>query len=153
MPILACPAGIVTPVTSDPSAGPPVIVAAALLGGGHLLAAERSSPPELAGCWELPGGKVEPGEADEEALIRECREELGVGITLGRRIPGDFPLPNGAVLRVWLASVADGVPEPLQDHTRLRWLSPEGWYDVAWIPADLAVLDAIRRELRSEGNT
>ncbi|MET9965659.1 NUDIX domain-containing protein, partial [Streptomyces sp. NPDC006356] len=55
-----------------------IVVGAALLAGGRLLAARRSAPEELAGRWELPGGKVEPGEAPEAALVRELREELGV---------------------------------------------------------------------------
>ena len=54
--------------------GPRLVAAAAIIDGTRLLAARRSSPPELAGRWELPGGKVEPGEDPREALARELRE-------------------------------------------------------------------------------
>lgn len=54
------------------------VVCAAILDGGWLLAARRTGPPALAGGWELPGGKVEPGEEELAALVRECREELGI---------------------------------------------------------------------------
>src|SRR5215467_10554281 len=53
-----------------------LVVGAAIIARGRLLAAQRADPPELAGGWELPGGKVEPGESDQEALVRECHEEL-----------------------------------------------------------------------------
>ncbi|MCL2732926.1 MAG: NUDIX domain-containing protein, partial [Actinomycetia bacterium] len=59
---------------------PRVVVGGAVLDRGRLLAARRTAPPELAGQWELPGGKVEPGERDEDALVRELREELGVTV-------------------------------------------------------------------------
>jgi 8-oxo-dGTP diphosphatase len=55
---------------------PRVIVAAVIITGGRVLACERSAPPEVAGRWEFPGGKVEPGEMPEAALVRELREEL-----------------------------------------------------------------------------
>lgn len=68
-----------------------VVVAGALYDGGRLLAARRSAPVELAGRWELPGGKLEPGELPEEALVRELREELGVETEPLARIPGSGP--------------------------------------------------------------
>src|SRR4028119_372600 len=82
-----------------------IVVGAAVLDGRRLLAARRLEPPQLAGGWELPGGKVEAGESEEEALVRECREELGVDIRLLRRIGGDWPLGASAILRVWTAEV------------------------------------------------
>ena len=59
---------------------PRVIVAAVIITDGRVLACERSAPPEVAGRWEFPGGKVEPGESDQQALARECAEELGVRV-------------------------------------------------------------------------
>lgn len=128
---------------------PTVVVGAALLDGGRLLAARRSAPASLAGGWELPGGKVEAGESDEAALVRECREELGVLVTLGARIGADWPLAAGLVLRVWTATVAPGqpAPAPLEDHDELRWLDPDDWFSVAWLPADLPVVTAVRASL------
>jgi 8-oxo-dGTP diphosphatase len=120
-----------------------VVVGAAILDGARLLAARRLEPLELAGGWELPGGKVEPGETDEDALVRECREELGVGVRLLARVGGDWPMGTTATLRVWTAQVIDGVPRALDDHSEVRWLEPGHWYDVAWLGADLPVVDAL----------
>jgi 8-oxo-dGTP diphosphatase len=110
--------------------------------GRRVLAACRAAPPELAGRWEFPGGKVEPGETDAEALLRECREELGVEVELGPPL-GEVVLPSGAPLRVWRGRVVAGVPLPLE-HRELRWLSAAQLDDVPWIPADLPLVDALR---------
>ena len=120
------------------------VVGAAILDGARLLAARRVEPPELAGGWELPGGKVDPGETDEEALVRECKEELGVVIRLLDRVGGDWPMGTTAVLRVWTAVVVDGTPQPLEDHSEVRWLEPADWYAVEWLAADLPVVHAVR---------
>jgi 8-oxo-dGTP diphosphatase len=121
------------------------VVGAAILDGDRLLAARRLEPPELAGGWELPGGKVDPGETDEEALVRECREELGVLIRLRDRVGGDWPMGTTAILRVWTAEVVEGTPQPLEDHSELRWLEPSQWYDVDWLAADLPVVRALEQ--------
>ncbi|MFJ8503079.1 (deoxy)nucleoside triphosphate pyrophosphohydrolase [Streptomyces avermitilis] len=120
-----------------------IVVGAALLSGGRLLAARRSAPPELAGRWELPGGKVEPDETPEHALVRELREELGVTAEPGRRVPGEWPLKPGYVLRVWTARLLAGIPEPLEDHDELRWLTPDQIWDVDWLDQDVAAVKAV----------
>jgi 8-oxo-dGTP diphosphatase len=120
-----------------------IVVGAAIVDGrGRLLAAQRSEPPKLKGGWELPGGKVDPGESDHEALIRECREELEVEIAVGRRVGGDWPLAAGYVLRVWMATLASGVPRPVE-HLELRWLDQAELYAVPWLPADLPIVRAV----------
>ncbi len=121
------------------------VVGAAILDGDRLLAARRLEPPELAGGWELPGGKVDPGETDEQALLRECHEELGVLIRLLDRVGGDWPMGTTALLRVWTAEVVEGTPQPLEDHSELRWLEPSEWYDVEWLAADLPVVRALEQ--------
>jgi 8-oxo-dGTP diphosphatase len=132
-------------VTDDGSAAPRLVVGAALLDAGRLLAARRSAPPQLAGRWELPGGKVEPGETPEEALVREVREELGVEAEPIARIPGAWPLKPGYVLHVWTARLIAGEPRPLEDHDELRWLTPERVNDVDWLDEDRpAVAYAVR---------
>jgi 8-oxo-dGTP diphosphatase len=113
-----------------------VVVGGAVLHEGRLLAARRSAPPELAGRWELPGGKVEPGELPAEALVRELREELGIHAAPLERVPGEWELRSGLVLQVWTARLLCGVPEPLQDHDRLRWLAPGDVHDVDWLDQD-----------------
>src|SRR3954468_18040154 len=93
-----------------------VIVAAVIITDGRVLACERSAPPEVAGRWEFPGGKVEPGETDEAALARECVEELGVRVEVGDRVGPDVPLAHGrAVLRVFAVRLIGGdVPRALE---------------------------------------
>jgi 8-oxo-dGTP diphosphatase len=121
-----------------------VVVGAALLDGGRLLAARRSAPAELAGQWELPGGKVEPGEAPQAALVRELREELGVEAETVRRVPGEWPLKPPYALQVWTVRLRPGSadPAPLQDHDELRWLTPAEIWDVPWLPQDVPAVRA-----------
>jgi 8-oxo-dGTP diphosphatase len=119
-----------------------VVVGAAILDGNRLLAAQRRLPPALAGKWELPGGKVDAGEMDEAALLRECREELGVELALGSRVGRDWPIGEHGVLRVWLATIASGQPE-LRDHSEFRWLSADRLHDVDWLPADLPIVEKL----------
>jgi 8-oxo-dGTP diphosphatase len=121
-----------------------VVVGAALLNGGRLLAARRSAPPELAGRWELPGGKVEPGETPEQALVRELHEELGVTAEPVGRVPGEWPLGVPYVLQVWTARLLPGSadPGPLQDHDELRWLTPDEIWDVDWLDQDVPAVKA-----------
>ncbi|WP_207229789.1 (deoxy)nucleoside triphosphate pyrophosphohydrolase [Krasilnikovia cinnamomea] len=119
------------------ASSPRVIVAAVIVIDGRVLACERSAPPEAAGRWEFPGGKVEPGETDAQALARECREELGVRVRVGARVGPDVPLARGrAVLRVFVAEVLDGgVPRALE-HSAMRWLAAGELNSVPWLPAD-----------------
>lgn len=121
----------------------------------RLLAARRTEPPRLAGGWELPGGKVEPGEQPLAALHREVAEELGVRVEVGPELPGPdrdhpgWPLPPLHRMRVWLVRVVEGVPHPIEDHDEVRWLGPGEWLDVDWLPADVPIVRALQRHARS----
>ncbi len=115
----------------------------------QLLVARRSAPAVLAGLWEFPGGKVEPGESCEQALLRELREELGVLARLGAEVPGPhaqgWRLNEKAAMRVFWAEIIDGVPAPLEDHSELRWvLLDESVLELEWIPADFPIVEALR---------
>jgi 8-oxo-dGTP diphosphatase len=129
---------------------PRLVVGAAIIHRGRLLAARRAEPPELAGGWEFPGGKLETGETEQDALVRECREELGIDVAVGERIGEDCPLHNGMVMRVWAASLVRGEPEA-REHSELRWLTEAELSDVPWLPADLPVVEAVRRHLKESG--
>ncbi|WP_242885924.1 (deoxy)nucleoside triphosphate pyrophosphohydrolase [Actinomadura litoris] len=124
-----------------------VVVGAAIISDGRLLSAQRAEPAHMAGGWELPGGKVDPGESDEEALVRECREELDIGIRLDRRVGGDWRLSGRSLLRVWTAEIVEGEPRALE-HLALRWLTPDELYDVDWLPGDRPVIDELERLLK-----
>ena len=126
----------------------------------RVLAARRTAPPELAGSWELPGGKVEPGESPERALHRELAEELGVTVRLGAEVEapdgdswslGDGPSGGGLTLRVWLAVVTAGIPRPLLDHDELRWVELRERASVLWLPGDTPVVDAVARAAPPSG--
>ncbi len=126
-----------------------VIVGTAIVRGRELLAQQRAYPPEIEGLWELPGGRVEPGESDVDAVVRECREELGVDVVVGVRVGPDVALPKGKLLRVYLARLADATAEPHpHDHAALRWLTAEQLGSVEWLPADRILLPALRQALR-----
>jgi 8-oxo-dGTP diphosphatase len=119
--------------------GWPVVVATALLRDGAVLAAQRTRPPELAGRWELPGGRVESGEAEPDAVVRELREELGADVRATGRLGTDLPL-TGVLLRVHTAELAPGSPEPRAlEHAALRWVDAAEVPGLDWVAADRAV--------------
>ena len=126
--------------------GARVVVAAVIERDGLILAARRTEPPELAGRWEFPGGKAEPGESDREALERECHEELGVRITVGERIGPEYPIPSGTmVVRTYFATIEAGEPQALESHDELAWVRPGTPQARAlpWLDGDFLILDAL----------
>jgi len=138
---------------------PTLVVGAAivddLMHPSRLLSARRIAPAALAGGWELPGGKVDPGESALDALRRETGEELGVQITVGEHLPGPlpdttWPVGEGYRMHVWLAVISGGSPRPLEDHDELRWLSQNELYAVPWLPADLPIVRALASRLGAE---
>ena len=123
-----------------------VVVGAAVLRDGRVLAARRTRPPELRGWWELPGGKVEPGEEPDAAGVREVREELGCQVRVTGRLPGGQPIGGGRTLQVRCAEIVAGEPVP-HEHDAVRWLAPEELEDVRWLAPDLPFLPELREVL------
>jgi 8-oxo-dGTP diphosphatase len=128
-----------------------VVVGTAIVRTGTVLAQQRAYPAAAAGRWELPGGRVESGESDVDAVRRECREELGVDVRVGEAIGPDVVLDKDKegremLLRVYRAELAEpgAVPHP-HDHQALRWLTPGRLGSVDWLPADRVLLPALRR--------
>jgi 8-oxo-dGTP diphosphatase len=129
----------------EPPEGPrALVVGAAVIQGGLLLAARRTTPPEAAGRWELPGGKVDPGETATHALIREIEEELGCTVAVGRWLEGAQPIGTSYVLRIAVCRVAVGSPRPGDDHDELRWLAPDELDDLDWLEPDRPFLPTLR---------
>ena len=129
--------------------GWPVVVATALLRDGLLLIAQRTRPPALAGRWELPGGRVEPGETEPDAVVRECREELATAVRVTGRLGTDLPIDAG-VLRVHTAELDAAAPDPQAlEHAAVRWVGPDELAEVDWVDADRAVLTDLAALLRS----
>ncbi|MEU5565774.1 (deoxy)nucleoside triphosphate pyrophosphohydrolase [Micromonospora musae] len=128
-----------------------VVVGAAIIRDGRVLACARSAPPEVAGMWEFPGGKVEPGESEPEALVRECVEELAVDVEIGERVGRDVRMAHGrSVLKVYAAHLlGDAQPQPLE-HSALRWLSAGELDSVTWLPADAPIVAALRPLLAAD---
>jgi 8-oxo-dGTP diphosphatase len=113
-----------------------------------LLVAQRERPPELAGLWELPGGKVALGETDADALVRELDEELGIEVTVGARLGADVSLSGAMTLRAYLVTQMGGSVQP-KDHRALRWVTADELDALDWVPADRDWLPDLAAALRS----
>lgn len=123
-----------------------IVVAGALIVDSALLVAQRLRPPELAGLWELPGGKVAPGEGEPDALVRELHEELGVDVVVGERLGDDVGIGESLILRAYLVARTGGALHP-HDHRELRWVSAAELVDLPWVPADRAWLPELSKHL------
>ncbi|SDC54310.1 8-oxo-dGTP diphosphatase [Geodermatophilus telluris] len=126
------------------------VVGAAIVRGDRVLVAQRGGTGPLAGRWEFPGGKVEPGEEELAGLARECAEEMGVVVLPGEFL-GEVPLdgavaggvPDTTTLRVWSACLVEGEPVA-REHRELRWARAGELEALDWIPADRPLLPAVR---------
>ncbi len=138
---------------SDRSPPSPLhVVGAAILDGPRCLVAQRGPAMSEAGRWEFPGGKVEAGESPSAALVRELREELGVGIEVGAWLGRGEAIVGSRkiVLDVFAAARRDGEPRP-REHAALRWITAEEVDALAWPEADRPILPILRRVLARGG--
>lgn len=127
---------------------PEVVVGVALIRGGRVLAARRPAGAGSEGGWEFPGGKVEIGESDQSAAVREIEEELGLAIEVGEELGPEQPIGDRYVLRVYTGRVLAGEPEP-REHSEVRWLGPDDLDGVDWLAPDRPFLAPVRRVILS----
>jgi len=126
-----------------------IVVAGAVICDAKVLVAQRARPPELAGRWELPGGKVAPGETERDALARELAEELGLtvgDVAVGDRLGDDIAVSGGITLRAYRVRLIRGEPDA-RDHRALRWITAAELDDLDWVPADRGWLGDLSRAL------
>ena len=123
------------------------VVAALIWDRGRFLICQRPAHKARGMLWEFVGGKVEPGETREEALIRECREELAITLSVGAvYMDVIHAYPDLTVhLTLFSASIADGVPQKLE-HNDIRWITPAEIPAYPFCPADKVILERIQAE-------
>lgn len=121
------------------------VVAALIWDGDRFLACQRPAHKARGLLWEFVGGKVEPGESREEALIRECREELAVTVAVGdvfMEVLHEYP-DLTVRLTLFHATIAQGVPQMLE-HNDIRWITPAQIPEYDFCPADVEILERIK---------
>ena len=121
------------------------VVAAIILKGDKIFATQRGYG-EHKDKWEFPGGKVEPGESSEDALIREIREELDADIEITEfltTVEYDYPEFHLS-MDCFMAELKDGSELKLKEHEAARWLSRDELGSVDWLPADRELVKTIR---------
>ena len=126
------------------------VVAAVIREGDRIFATQRGYGEQKDG-WEFPGGKIKAGETPQQALVREIREELDTGITVGdslTTIEYDYPAFHLSMQCFW-AAICDGQPV-LMEHEAAKWLRAEELDDVAWLPADLTIIPLIKEKLTEQ---
>jgi 8-oxo-dGTP diphosphatase len=121
------------------------VAAAIIRHEGRILATQRGYG-DFKDWWEFPGGKVEPGETAQDALVREIREELDALIGITRHvIDVEYDYPTFHLnMSCWLCTLESGIT--LVEHEAARWLDAASVDTVSWLPADTGVIDAIKAQ-------
>ena len=128
------------------------VVAALIWQGEKFMICQRPAHKARGLLWEFVGGKVESGETKEQALIRECREELAVTVSVGEifmDVTHEYP-DLTVHLTLFHAVIADGEPQMLE-HNDIRWITPRDIPDYEFCPADVEILDTIKARYASGG--
>ena len=122
-----------------------VCVAAAVLRDGRRIFATQRGYGPWKDWWEFPGGKIEPGETPQEALIREIREELDTEIAVGGKLADiEYDYPDFHLSMICFdCRIVSGKPV-LKEHESAGWLLPEELDSVRWLPADRAVIGLLK---------
>lgn len=123
------------------------VVAALIWQGDRFLICQRPASKSRGLQWEFVGGKVEPGETKQQALIRECREELDIILSVGvefLEVVHSY-LDITICLTVFHASISQGTPK-LLEHNDMRWILPEEAGQFDFCPADRVILNKIQKE-------
>lgn len=121
-----------------------LVVGAALIDGtGRVLVQQRPADKQHGGLWEFPGGKVEPGETPESALVRELNEELGIEVAVDALVPAGFSTGAGIVLLLYSARAWNGEPIAT-DGARLDWVAGETLGALSMPPADVPLVAVVR---------
>lgn len=125
------------------------VVAALIWDNGRFMICQRPERKSCAMLWEFVGGKVEKGESKEQALIRECREELAVTVRPHDVFcEVDHEYPDITIhLTLFIAEITEGVPQKLE-HNDIRWITPSEIDGYAFCPADKDILEKIKAEKR-----
>ena len=121
------------------------VVAALIWDGNRFLACQRPAHKARGLLWEFVGGKVEPGETKQEALVRECREELNIEIRVGElfmELIHEYP-DLTVRLSLYNATIAAGIPQKLE-HNDLRWIRVDEIDQLEFCPADQDILDKLK---------
>lgn len=128
------------------------VVAALIYDSGRLFICQRPANKARGLLWEFPGGKVEPGETREQALVRECQEELDVTISVGDCFyEVEHVYPDVTIhLTLFWARLVQGTPKRLEHHA-FAWITPQEIGDYVFCPADEEILDVI--QTRNEEGT
>lgn len=123
------------------------VVGAVIIENGLVLCAQRGPTGLLGGRWEFPGGKIEPGETPQEALVREIAEELDCSVSVGAQVASTtHEYEFGVVeLRTFYCELVVGTPYATE-HAELRWVAPADLSALDWAPADIPAVDRIRRD-------
>jgi len=122
------------------------VVAALVWQGERFMACQRPAHKARGLLWEFVGGKVEPGETKEEALVRECREELDVNVAVRdvfMEVTHEYP-DMTVHLTLFNAEIAEGTPKMLE-HNDIRWITREEIDTLSFCPADVEILEELKK--------